>query len=563
MTRDDFMREQLGYLELRLAECTARPELHHYQIEAYRHHLELARAIGRTDRYLALLERTGDLFELSRAEWLDRYYNLARLHHALGDDRRMMAAALNFGPVAGATSHADLAARIAAVHGQAKAIEQDVEFSLIALSRLVIALMEWVTEAPAGRAEKLAEVRARWTMLSQRDPGCSWRRISRHRPYRDRIPFTDGRLATIGSWLAMALGEQAEPSEAAPAPIDPAPYLRRVEAPLPDRAELLAGLATMPPVTASVPSAARAARGYHVTAAALDPRDRYTARSRAAYQRIFEIEAEAGDAVTFARRVAEAGLMVELPRAREIELAEKCLAHSRATLQPHVEHHYTSLIAALERSASPTEVEFELNRHDQLFSVEFAWHDILLHYMTRAIDAVIGYDLGATEPRRQTVVKSYRMVANFFGRDWDQMLRTPRIREHITRVLFPTGRESQARLEARDGAYYGEVGFHRVGVLREAAIAHAIRLAERGQLASPEQMRAYATELVERGLFGSAAEMTSYLSQLFAQAMASESAEVELGPPERHKVVLWGEPIHIDDLLDLQVAPPRPRVVLS
>ena len=85
---------------------------------------------------------------------------------------------------------------------------------------------------------------------------------------------------------------------------------------------------------------------------------------------------------------------------------------------------------------------------------------------------------------------------------------------------------------------------------------------QKGSFASGEEMRVYATALVDQGRFATAADMGHYLTTLFEQLVAGEG-DFELGPSSHHKVVMWGVPVHIDDLADVHVAPPRPRVELS
>ena len=58
---DALMKDQVIYLELRLAECTARPELHHHQIAAYRHHIAIARKVGGLNKLLQARSQLSNL----------------------------------------------------------------------------------------------------------------------------------------------------------------------------------------------------------------------------------------------------------------------------------------------------------------------------------------------------------------------------------------------------------------------------------------------------------------------------------------------------------------------
>src|SRR5437867_2283858 len=75
--REDLRR----YLASRLAECEARPELAAHSIAAYRRAIATVEAGG----------DVGDLFHLAKADSLDRYRNLERLHASLGDERKAAA----------------------------------------------------------------------------------------------------------------------------------------------------------------------------------------------------------------------------------------------------------------------------------------------------------------------------------------------------------------------------------------------------------------------------------------------------------------------------------------
>src|SRR6266536_5124728 len=102
------MEDHRRYLAALRAACAQRPEAHLHQLAA----LDRELALAATDDPAAYAVASGDVFEPTRALWLDRVRNQARVAAALGDRRRARAAAVEYEHVLGATGHADWVARL-------------------------------------------------------------------------------------------------------------------------------------------------------------------------------------------------------------------------------------------------------------------------------------------------------------------------------------------------------------------------------------------------------------------------------------------------------------------
>lgn len=569
MDTDPLLRDQLRYLELRLAECRARPELHRHQIAAYEHQIELARRSPTALAYLEAMERTGTTLEIVRAEWLDRYGNWSCIYRALGNEERQRAAELNVAAARAAHSPHDFAVALSAAKLKSGALQQGIDTSLSALPGLLIALVDWATEADASAREELqGTVAALWAVMRANDPACTWQRICRYSPYRQRIPFDDTRMQTIGSWLRQAVGAEACDRPAGePRARESARRQDQAASPTgsaPDRSasdrsasgSTASGGAASGSTAARVPTAQEAARAYHLAHDALDRGDPALDSTRRVYQRIFELEAAAGSGPTFLRLMAEEGIYVQLAREPQIAVAQKGLSHCRDLSQPHLEHHYRALLDALHRSRSPTEVEYELERLGEYAAAESAWNDVFLRYAVKAITAAASLQADPGEARRQTAAASYRVVCNLFGRDWDAMFQTSRVWDFFCKVMFTRGQQIAPTDVTSPGTQLGEIGFPAVQGVREATIWRAMerlqqadtavddpvaQLAGAPQFTAPEDMKAYLTELLHRALAGS------------HTATPGDAAPA---------LLLWGQRVPLDDLLDALGNPPRPEVEL-
>jgi len=521
------------YLELRLAQCTPRPELHRHQIPVLRELIALAGSGISPAEYN---RRAGSLFGLARAELLDRYDNVADIHAAL-DDERMLRVAQTSRSVADATNFAELSAQMTRTMADAAGLQLAATTAVDSLAPLVVSLLHWATEGEPRTQAALAEtIKGLWRAIQHSDPGCSWQRICTAAPYRNRLPFGDDGLQLIGSWLHKAVGTQLA-DVPSPPPYDPAP-LPVVETP------------DDPPL----PSVADVARGYHV---AYDyAKQLGTSSVLPIYERIFAIETEATCANDFMCKLTSEDLVCELSRAQFYDLATDALNHCAKLSQPLVELHYTSLVSALQRSTSTTEIDYEVTRHEACFAVESAWHQIFIAYAFRTITAAMGYELNPSESQRATVRNSYAVTRRLFG-DWDELFAIGRVWEFFSVVFFDFGQELVDPPDL-DGSHRGEVGLGILSAFRHHALQHVIEFVSGRTDASTEELDAEVERLVNSRRFATPEQMRDHTTSLFKAAL--DGKKYPKSPPGAAKpgVILWGQSVLFEALEGVLSSPPRP-----
>ena len=534
---DEPLNEQIRYLELRLAECLARPLMHTRQIAAYRQQVALASAESTGLGYLRSMVETGTTMEITRAEWLDRYRNWAEIYRALGDEVRVGTAQANWQAAESAGAGPELMSALLHVKGQSSLREHASDANLSCLHSLVATLLEWrVVEAKPYRREYARTCTALWTTMQRNDPGCTWQRLCEYPPYRSRLPFARPQLRVLGSWLEQIVGPMAHSSGASPV----AESVERTS----DGSNPSASSNTVPPepteLIMAVPSARQAASAYHLTYQSLDGTDPANHELCRLYQRIFELEAEAESGPAFLRAMAEADLYCQLARVPQLALSRRGLARSSGRSQPHAEHHFGALEQALLACRSPTEIEYEVERASRMFAVEVTWNDILLAFLARPVAAICSYVAEPDELRRNVVVASYRVVEELFGRGWQGMWAVPRLWDMFCKVWFAESRPSAVADPSQWGGHLGELGTAMVARVREAALQ---RVMEKSAFETPE-------------------DMLAYLGQGLRWALGVE-IETPLGVGTDRDLILWGQPVDLEQLHVRLRAPGRPMIELS
>ncbi len=533
---DAVLTEHVGYLQARLADCEAGPSLHRHQAAALGYLLARARAAGSMDAYMA---ETGDLFELVRAEQLDRWFNAAAVHRALGDGRKVAASEMMYQAGRAGRARADFLARVHQAHERAPALAMAADSACATIAPMISGLIEAGSEAaPELRQAAVDQVRSCWERLRASDPAACWARVLAHPPYRRRIPFTGAGLGALRGWLADMLGEAALAGEHTPDPagldldaaardyaahvgesIDPAP--RRDDPGGPPLEEAVAGY--------------RAAADGATAAGATEV--------RAVFDRVLALAAAAaGSTPVFLRRMVEEHLGARLAAAWLIPESRAALTHARPLSQPHALFHHGTLIAALERARTPTEVEHVNEWATACYDIERDWNDLLLAAALGPLRAAADWALGPRPAGRQAVIDGARLSAALFGRPAREVLSSPRVADFIERALSPAAGEVI-------GAWLGEVGMGGVQSLRKLLVPRTLRWIE---------------EALARGDHAAAGagppppadgEMRTLIDDLLDRAGPFEPPPA--GTPGG--IVYWDRPVDLHDLMGLLLSPPRPR----
>jgi hypothetical protein len=536
------LEQHVRYLEARIADCDARPELHRHQAAALRYLVDRARAAGEPSAYNAA---TGDLFELSRSEQLDRWHNAAAVALAIGDRRKAAAAMLLYQAGRAARSHVDFYMKVAGAHAESTELGNRSDAARSALVPIITGLIDWQTRGvPELRAAALDQVRVFWNRLREHDAAASWDRLLHHRPYRLRLPFDATGLELVRAWLAAALGDDVIAGDPA-APADPDP---------PDLAALARDYAATvgadiepAPLRPDEEVPIEAVLAGYRAAADGEPTDDPGARAevRAVYDQFFALADAAGTTPQFMLRLAESRLPARLASVRLLAETRSNLAHARPLSQPHAIFHHSTLAAALERARTTTEVEHLNDWAVTCFLIERDWSEIVLASALRPLGAGADWALEPSEGQREGVVAGSTAAAVLLGRPPHELLDTPRIADFFARAMAP-------ETEGIRGARLGEAGLGAIQELRKLLVARAL---------------AWGQEVAARGDFDALAagvpppadgEMHALARGVVDEALAGERPAGGVA----RTLLYWDRVIGLDDLMAFLLAPPRPRAPL-
>ncbi len=185
-----------------------------------------------------------------------------------------------------------------------------------------------------------------------------------------------------------------------------------------------------------IPAASVVAVGYHM---AYDALNGAAKESQAVYyERIFEIEEQAENAVHFNTLLAEDKVLLDMSRIPLIEAAEKTLKQAETVFSPAVDHQQKLAIETYSEVKSVAELEFEGTKMAELSNVEHVWDSlfietlVLLPGCAQAIEA-----FGATDDSVAKLRNSHKFMADFMGITWDEVFVDPRFLLFWNNVLWP------------------------------------------------------------------------------------------------------------------------------
>jgi hypothetical protein len=401
------LEDHLRYLEAMLEACSRRPEVYVHTLIALARELRLAR---RND-LAGYMAASGDVFELTRALWLDRAASRVRIHAAVGDRRRTHAAAAEYELALRATGHRTwpgvLAEAAAAFAGdRSRAVNAAAAYTRLLLSAVALQGAAERSEIDAWRAWGLDAGRT----LRTCDPRFSWSELAPE--YELRTPWTAAARAAAGRWLG-GLGLELEPAgERSPSE----PDVRDAIAALADaQARWCAGLERTP---AATPDPGLATPSGTVVVVA----DAATARRAAAPLRA---EAEA--------RLARAGFWPD----------------------PLVEHHWRALLAALDEAVTAAEVELISEYSAACFAIEAGWNAALLATLFGPLRAACLWEASPEERYRDGLRRAALAAYELVGLGPRALLQSPRVADFVARVLTPMSTSDPGAF----GAAAGEAGF--------------------------------------------------------------------------------------------------------
>lgn len=256
-------------------------------------------------------------------------------------------------------------------------------------------------------------------------------------------------------------------------------------------------------------STAQAAAVYRMTLSGIDPADESKKPLRQALERILELEKTASSADAFRAAVVSQGLDLEVARQQQMGIAGSAggFVADQALDSPVLAHHYAFLRRELSAAKSLPELEHTALAAAELMGVEGAWDNILVTYAMKAIGEVIGLLMDKSETQQRTAEESYRFVCGFFGMDWHEIWRVPRVKSRFQMIYD----------------------------------------------------RSRSTWVAERGC-NDADQARDFLTTIW-QAIMEGKAAAQVGPEENKRgFVLWGKEVELMKAEEVLKDPPRPKI---
>ena len=185
-----------------------------------------------------------------------------------------------------------------------------------------------------------------------------------------------------------------------------------------------------------VPPASIAAAGYHMAFDALP--SAVKKKQHPYYQRIFEIEEAAPDAVHFNTMLVEDGVLLEMSREPLIESARETLEQAKDLHSPTVDFQQGLAIEAYAGVTTIAEMEYQGTLMAELSNVEHEWDGMFIEVMgllpacAQAIEA-----FGPTDENVGKLRNSRLFMAEIWGVTWDDVFTDPRYLLFWNEVFWP------------------------------------------------------------------------------------------------------------------------------
>jgi hypothetical protein len=496
---DSKLEAHKRYLEALVEACGANPAAHSHQLQALERELALAALARDAVSYRA---SSGNLFELSRAAWLDRLANQAQAAATVDDRWSAAAAAVEYRETVRAAGLEDWVSRLAARPSQAGSLlDQSVETSL-SFVRLLLCLLR--TRCGDRTPEVQDEVLGNYRSLLEADPDFTSESVIARPFYRWRVPWSGDGLATLRQWID---------NLSCPSPV-PDSVNERI-----DPWDLIA--------------AGRAAwrkdlkRGSDGVLSTKEPAVEEVIAPYGDFMDLTLLKAESPhEALEWITRKR---LPAKLAAAPFRALAEQGLARQCAWPDPLLEHHWRALLHELDGARTVTEVEFAVAREEAFFGVEAGWNVVFLSSLLCPMREAWRFSWEPGDAASRAVHEAAHTSYALWGQGPRALLDVPRVSAFLTECIVRYAGEEPSEI----GAFWGEGGFD---VLEQA----------RGWVAIE---RAFGNEVLR--------DARVSLLALYDGAGLGEP------PANSHPVRLWGEELPLADLREALARPGRPAVILS
>ena len=186
----------------------------------------------------------------------------------------------------------------------------------------------------------------------------------------------------------------------------------------------------------NVPPASVAAAGYHL---AYDSMDSATREKQGRYyERIFEIERQAEDAVHFNTLLVEDGVLFEMAREPILETAKQVLKQAEEIHSPTVDFQQQLAVKTYSEVKTAAELEFQGTLMAELSNVEHEWDALFIEVMgllpacAQAIEA-----FGPDDDNVSKLRNSHRFMPEFMGITWDDVFEDSRYLLFWNKIFWP------------------------------------------------------------------------------------------------------------------------------
>lgn len=194
----DSFEMQKRYFTAQLEKYREKPGLHLAAIADCEYYLEMLEETGSPGAFKRKVQQTGNMLSSGKANATDRYRNRALVYDVLGHEKKAMEDRQRLEVIESATSHAELSSRLEEFEEKAE-MGRNENLALNALGSVMKSLFQLCTDMPGSKDQQrdLAMFSEYWKQMREADPEVSWKRIMTHKPYRDRLPFTDFQMSFL------------------------------------------------------------------------------------------------------------------------------------------------------------------------------------------------------------------------------------------------------------------------------------------------------------------------------------------------------------------------------
>lgn len=202
----DVLQESKLYFGARLADCQHAPHLHIEQIKVYNEYLRILNSSSSPADYKQKLGPLASMFAVARAEQVDKYFNLVRLHQKLGNPDKLKAAKDRYDTAVKSQNHGDLVNLMSAAQTEAAAVEASGNQKLNHAVTLIQCIIAYMTEAEGPDKDgSVGAILSTYTELLQLDPTFKWESY-KETPYSYITFFDAERMAQLGEVFAKVKG---------------------------------------------------------------------------------------------------------------------------------------------------------------------------------------------------------------------------------------------------------------------------------------------------------------------------------------------------------------------